>query len=400
MGKIFEGIKVLDFTNNAAGPSTASLLADFGAEVIKVERPALGDDVRSFAPRIEGKSLNFMWLNRGKKSIEIALDTPEGVDIIKKIIPDMDIIVESFRPGVMKKFGLDYDSVEKIKPEIIYCSISAFGQNGPYAMKPGYDLIAQALSGIMDSTGEKNGPPQKSGAILGDYIGGLNAYGSIAAAMYHRQQTGEGQYIDVSLYEGLVSINGSFEQVNLGLEPTRGGNHHNSLAPYGLFNNRKGQSMIICAPNNKLWSKLCVEMGHPEEGESERFGSASGRLANLEQLVDFVETWLYSFEDISQAVALLDGKGIPCCKVQTTKELLTDEHLLARHSIGDLPTYDSLQEKGMPTIKARGVWNKFSKTPGVMGKAPDLGQHNYEILNRYGISKQEFDLLLEKWTSK
>ncbi len=224
MAGIFDGIKVVDFSNNLAGPCCTSLLADMGADVIKVERPVAGDDSRGIAPRIEGKSLSFMWYNRGKKSIELALDDPESVEILYKMISDADVVIETFKPGMMKKFSLDYESAVKIKPDIIYCSISACGQTGGYAKKPGFDVIAQGMSGLMDLTGDPDGLPVKYGVTIGDYVGSFNAYGAIASALYHRLRTGEGQYIDISLLDGLISCNTTIENAStLGANPTRAG---------------------------------------------------------------------------------------------------------------------------------------------------------------------------------
>ena len=398
MDGIYKGIKVIDFTNNAAGPLTGSMLADFGADVIKIERPVVGDDVRGFGPRIKGESLPFIWLNRGKRSVEVALDDPEGIEITKTMIKSADIVLQAFKPGVMKKFGLDYDSVVKINPQIIYCSISAFGQKGPYSKKPGYDLIAQALSGVMDITGDPKGEPTKSGTIMGDYIGTLNAFGCISACLYHRKCTGEGQYIDISLCDGLVAFNGLVEPAFMMKNPTRTGNHSYSLCPYGLFPGKEGQYMIVCAPTNKLWTKLCNLIGNSEAAET--YNSAALRIANLDKVIEIIGSFAKQFDDIADAVKILEENNIPSCKVQNTLEVINDEHFRQRGTICEMPTTPSLQAKGLKTITARGPWNKLSKTPLVYREPPVLGVHNHEVLESYGYSKEKIDALEKKWADK
>lgn len=396
MSGIFDGLKVLDFTNNAAGPLTCSLLADYGADVIKIERPVVGDDVRTFAPRIGGEALTFLWLNRGKRSVEIALDDPEGLEIVKTMLRSVDVVVESFKPGVMKKFGLDYEHAAELNPNVVYCSISAFGQTGPYSKKPGYDLIAQALSGLMDITGDPKSEPVKHGAILGDYVGALNAFGCISAALYHRKNTGEGQYIDVSLCDGLVALNGMVEPaITMKTPPTRMGNHSYTLCPYGVYPGKNGQSMIICAPNNKLWFKLCDLIGRPDAAEA--YNTAALRIANLDKLIEIIGGWASQYDEIGDAVKILDENGIPCCKVQTTTEVINDAHFRSRGSICDMPTTATLQAQGIPTITARGPWNHFSKTPAVYKPSPVLGDGNYDVLESFGYSRETIDALEAKW---
>ncbi|MDR1765958.1 MAG: CoA transferase [Lachnospiraceae bacterium] len=400
---IFEGVKVLDFTNNAAGPLTASLLADFGADVIKIERPVVGDDVRGFAPRIEGESVPFLWLNRGKKSVEIAMDDPDGQEIIKKMIETADVLVESFRPGVMKKFGLDYESVTQINPQIVYCSISAFGQDGPYSKKPGYDLIAQALSGLMDITGDPAGPPVKHGSIMGDYIGALNGFGYISAAMYHKKCTGEGQHVDVSLCDGLITFNNLIEPSRVMKNPTRTGNHSFSLCPYGMFEGKEKpdgerQFIIVCAPTNNLWTKVCKVAGRPEMAE--KLDSAQKRISNLDQVIDVINGFAKQYDDIQDAVKILEENGIPSCKVQTTLDVIKDPHFLYRGSVMQLETTPTLKAKGIPAITARGPWVKLSKTPSNPKGAPALGQNNHDVLEAYGYTKEKIDELEKKWADK
>lgn len=308
---VFEGIRVLDFSNNVAGPCCASLLADMGAEVIKIERPVAGDDSRGIMPRVEGQSLTFIWTNRGKKSVELDLHDPEAVELIKRMIMDADIIVESFKPGQMKKFGLDYETVHAMKPSLVYCSISACGQTGAYASKPGFDIIAQGMSGLMDLAGDPDGDPVKQGVTIGDYVGSLNAYGAIVTALYHSRATGKGQLVDISLLDGLVYCNTPLDNAATnGAHPTRSGPHHGTMAPYGVYNGKNGQSVIVAAYTAAMWKRLCTAMERPDLETDERFSSNIGRTQNLKELVAVIEDWLKGFDDVQEAVDRMEAQNV------------------------------------------------------------------------------------------
>ena len=239
MAQIFSGIRVLDLTNNLAGPIATAMMADFGAEVIKVEKPVFGDDSRAWPFQIDGTSSLFIQCNRGKKSIVIDFKKETDLDILRKLIKKVDVLVESFKPGVMSKFNLTYEEVCKLNPTIVMCSISAFGQSGPYRDRPGYDLIAQAMSGVMDINGDPNGPPLRLGPAVADNTTAYHAFGAISAALFHRLRTGEGQFIDVSLLECMTMQIDCFEIVSAGGNATRNGNHSNMLTPYGVFGKKK-----------------------------------------------------------------------------------------------------------------------------------------------------------------
>ncbi|WP_425805153.1 CaiB/BaiF CoA transferase family protein [Desulfitobacterium sp. Sab5] len=399
METIFSGVKVIDFTSNLAGPGATALLADFGAEVIKVERPVAGDDIRGIAPRIEGQAIFSTFTNRGKKSVTLALDDPDSIKILRMMIADADVIIESFKPGAMKKFGLDYDSVIQTKPDIIYCSISACGQTGANSKKPGFDIIAQGMSGLMDLTGDPSGPPTKSGSTVGDYIGGINAFGAIASALYYRLRKGEGQYIDIALLDGLVAINSSIEgAATLGMDPHRIGNHHTNMAPYGVFNGKNGQSVIIAAYTGSMWPKLCQVMGRPDCIEDPDLSSNASRVANLEKLIRTIELWLGTFDDINDAASLLATAGVACCKTRTTKEVVNDPALWERGTLVEVELPPSF--KKYSTVKRRGPWIKFSKTPAKISRSCDLGEHNYEVLGKYGLSNRDIDELQNRWNDK
>jgi CoA:oxalate CoA-transferase len=393
MKNIFDGLRVVDFTSNAAGPVSTAYLADFGAEVLKIERPGVGDDIRAFPPSLDGTGIPYLWLNRGKKSLVLDMTDPEGLGIARKLIASADIVVESFKPGTMEKFGLDYLSLKEINPTLIMCSVSAFGQTGPYSHKPGYDIVAQALSGFMDLTGEADGAPTRAGFVLGDYAAGVHAYGAIVSALYHRKCTGVGQHVDIALLDCLVSFNGLIEPAATGRKPTRTGNHHSMLAPFGLFNGSNG-SVIIGAPNPKLWTLLCNVMGKGEMAKDPLFATGPDRIKNMDKLIELVETWLKTFSDIAEPLELIDQAGIPCAKVNTTAEVLEDEQLKARGMIAELETPD-----GLPTRKiiARGNPFKFSEVKAVLKKPPVLGQHQDEILQSVGYDEAKIAELKSKW---
>ena len=397
MARLFEGIRVVDFTNNAAGPICASILADYGAEVIHLERPVVGDDGRMFGPYVDGKGAMFLWLNRGKKSITVDLGDEEGRKIAHDLILTADVVIENFRPGIMKKFGLDYATLKQEHPQLVYCSISAYGQDGPYAQKPGYDLIAQAMSGVLDLTGDPDGIPYRSGVVLADYNAGFNGYAGIAMALYYREKAGIGQHVDVALVDCLLAMNSTVENAELGGVTHRTGNHQHALAPFGLFAGSDGFA-VICAPNNKLWGLLAAAMGKPELSTDPRFLTAKARIENLPLLIAEVEGWLKGYAHVEEPIAIMDKAGIPACKVYQTGDIIKDEHLRARGMITKMKTPTDMPS--IDEITCRGVHLKFSETPGALGVAPMLGEHNYEILAQVGYDKAAVDAVQARWARK
>ncbi|MCI8478157.1 MAG: CoA transferase [Oscillospiraceae bacterium] len=395
MNEMLHGIRVLDFTSNAAGPCCTGMLADYGAEVIKIERPNTGNDERTYGIQVDGMSLLGAWLNRGKKSVTLDLKDPDSIALLKRMVQDCHILVESARPGVMDKLGLGYEAIHAINPKLVYCSVSAFGQAGPYSKKPGYDLIAQAMSGIMDICGAQDGPPVKSGTTLSDYVGAINAFGSIMTALRYAEQTGIGQKIDVSLLMTMIYLNGAVEYLNIGQKLTRSGNHHNTLAPYGLFEGKNGQSIVLAVISPKLWAAFCQVMEKPELADDPRFHTLQQRRANAPALIALIEDWLKTFDDISQAAALLDAAGIPSAKVFDQEDVWTDPHVLDQNYLVDVPTPSAVTSKD--TFKARGCIAKFSETPGCVKRAPCVGENNEEILSRYGMTAQEIQALQDRW---
>lgn len=393
MAKCFDGIKVLDFTNNIAGPTAVAMLADFGADVIKIEKPKLGDDARAYMPKLSDRSVVELWLNRGKRSLEVALDDPEAVEIVLKLIKVTDIIVEAFRPGTMKKYGLDYENVKKINPGIIYCSISNFGQNGPLASVGGYDTIVQATSGMMDMTGEKGGSPTKIGFPVVDYATAHNAFGGIAVALYYREKTGIGQMVDIGLFNCGLAMNHFVEQTSIGIPTTRKGNLSEVISPCGIYTAKCG-SLVIMA-NNKMWPTICKCMNRPDLEVDPRYSTAQNRAANAYEIKKIMEEWLEMYDDIDIPDQILQKSGIPCHKVNTNQEAIDLALEAGNGAIDNLMLDESL---GQESIKARGVHIILSETPGKLAKAsPELGQNTEEILLELGYSKEKVDELIARW---
>jgi CoA:oxalate CoA-transferase len=397
MKEMLAGIKVVDLTSNFAGPVAAAMLGDYGAEVIKIEKPKVGDDCRAFPPKMDNISIIFAQINRGKKSVVLDMKDERALEVVKKMIADADVLLESSRPGVMRRLGLDYDMVKQIKPDIIYCSVSAFGSTGPNAEKPGYDLIAQAYSGFMQLTGDPDGPPMKCDIAIGDMAGAYNAYGAIMTALYYRKITGIGQHIDVSLARSLLYCNPIFEYVNIGRgDIKRNGSHHSSLNPYGMFEGNNGQTTIIAALSNNLWKKLCVLMGREDMIENPKYIDNFVRVQNQKETISVINNWLKTFDNIEDAVALLDKAGIPNHKVYSMDDIAKDPHALACNWLIEMPVPKGVTSKS--TFLTKNVSVTFSEAPGKVKPGPDLGEHNYEVLTKYGMTKGEIDELQAKWS--
>lgn len=376
MAHIFEGIRVLDLTNNLAGPISTAMLADYGAEVIKVEKPVFGDDSRAWPVQIGGASSLFVQANRGKKSIVLDFNKESDMEILRKLVKKTDVLVESFKPGVMSKHNLTYEELCELNQSIIMCSVSAYGQTGPYRDRPGYDLIAQAMSGVMDINGYPDGPPMRLGPAVADNTAAYHAFGAISAALFHRSRTGEGQFIDVSLLECMTMQIDCFEIVSAGSEATRNGNHSNMLTPYGVFGKKSG-GMMLAALNPKLWDILTSLMDRPELANDPKFITVAERNKNQKELIPIIDDWVDSFSNLNNLEELLLKKNIPCARVRTVKDVIVDPHLNFRGTIAEV---DVPFSKSMPKLKIRGTAIKFSKTPGKPGNAPALGQHQDEVL--------------------
>ncbi|MCS7207821.1 MAG: CoA transferase [Dehalococcoidia bacterium] len=384
-----QGMRVLDFTQVMAGPFCTLLLGDLGADVVKVERPPEGEENRRGAVRWRGESLPFLLINRNKRGICVDLKHPEGRKVALRLAQRADVVVENYRPGTMKDLGLDYEAVRRVKPDIIYCSISGFGQTGPYAYRGGYDLIAQGMSGLMSVTGTPEGPPVKVGVPVCDLVAGMYAAQSILAAYIYRQKTGQGQYLDVSLLESGIALTfwETAEYMATGRPPRPMGSAHRLSAPYQAFRGSDGKYFTIGAGNQANWRRLCQAIGRPDLLEDPRFADGAGRIRHLQALQQELER-TFATRPVSHWLAVLDAAEVPCGPIYTLEEVYKDPHVQARQMLVEVehPTAGPVPHIGVPV--------KFSLTPGrIRRPAPTLGQHTQEVLEEAGFSPQEIEAL-------
>jgi crotonobetainyl-CoA:carnitine CoA-transferase CaiB-like acyl-CoA transferase len=389
MSPPLSGITVVDLTRVLAGPYCTMLLGDMGAEVIKIERPDGGDDTRGFGPPyLNGESAMFLAINRNKQSITLNLKDSEAKKILTRLIERADVLVENFRPGTMANLGFAYEAVCKLNPKIIYCSISGFGQTGPYADRGGYDTIAQAMSGIMSATGHPNMPPAKAGVPIADIGTGIFAAFGIVCAYIARQRTGEGQLVDTSLLDTSIALSLVESATFLagGELPSPLGSTHRRNAPHGAFRVKDGY-IAITADSAHFWRRFCQIMGLEGLLEDPRFKTNADRVANKQLLQDIVER-ITTMRDGSYWLEKLDAAGIPCGPVNSYAEVFKDPHVLAR---------EMLMEVEHPVagwVKMTGLNVKLTKTPGAMRlPAPTLGQHTREVLHTLGYRDEDIDQL-------
>ncbi|MCL6478309.1 MAG: CoA transferase [Peptococcaceae bacterium] len=370
-----DGIIVLDLTKVLAGPFCCMQLADFGATVIKIEPPGLGDDSRYIGPHVKGESTYFVSVNRNKKSVTLNLKSPDGIEIFRGMVKKADVLVENFRPGTMDKLGLGYQEISGINPSIIYASGSGFGQTGPYREKPAYDPIVQSLGGIMSVTGDPGGHPVRVGVSIGDLAAGLYLTQGILLALLYREKTGRGQHIDVAMLDCQVALleNHIARYLIAGQIPRPIGNRHPSLAPFGSFATADGH-ITIAAGNNKLWALLCDVLGKPHLVSDPRFVNNVDRVANYSELAREMEEVLRT-KTSAQWADILNRADIPCAPVQTVEQVIDHPQVRAREMIVEQfhPVLGKVSVAGVPV--------KMSATPGrIKDPAPLLGQHTEEVL--------------------
>ena len=371
-----DGVRVLDLTRVVSGPYCTMLLGDLGAEVIKIERPGVGDDTRAFGPPFQGgEAAYFLSINRNKKSVTLDLKQPGAIEVMWRLIDRSDVLVENFRPGTMDRLGFGYDTVARRRPKMIYCSISGFGDTGPERDRAGYDVIIQGEAGIMDLTGDKGGPPQKVGTSIADLVSGLTASQGILAALLAQRQTGKGEQVRVSMYEAvaaMLTFNASIYFAT-GISPTRRGNAHATIVPYETFQSADGWLNLGVA-NDDLWQRFCRAAGEPDLGRDPRFLKAPDRVRHRDDLVPLVAA-IMKRHPRDAWLEMLDEAGVPCGAIRDVGEVCDGATLALRGMIAEM---------AHPTAGVvKGVKNPvgLSQTPlDTYIAPPALGQHIHEIL--------------------
>ena len=384
-----EGIRILDLTRVLAGPYATMILADLGAEVIKIEMPGRGDDARAFPPHVAGESAYFMSLNRNKRSMTLDLKQPTGKQLFLDLVKKVDVVVENFRPGAMQRLGLGYDELQVINPRLIYAAASGFGHTGPYSQRAAYDAIVQAMGGVMSITGPVGGPPTRVGTSMGDITAGMFTAIGILAALRHRDQSGQGQMVDVSMLDSQVAIleNAIARYAVTGTIPEPIGNRHPSIVPFESFATADSQIMIA-AGNDVLWAKLCQALDAANLIDDPRFVSNELRNQNYDLLRPLLAAPM-RLKTTAVWLNILDKAGVPNGPINNVKQVMADPQVQAREMIVSIehPTAGTLDMPGIPI--------KLSATPGsIRQPAPLLGQHTTEVLAEvFGYSPAEIAAL-------
>jgi formyl-CoA transferase len=387
--KALQDILVLDLTKVLAGPFCGAMLGDFGARVIKIEQPGKGDDSRFYGPYKNGESLYFANLNRNKFGITLNLKEEKGKEIFLRLAGKADVVVENYRPGTMDKLDLGYKRLKEINPRIIYGAITGFGGYGPYADRPGYDIISQAMGGLMSVTGQEGDPPTRAGNAMGDILGGLNMTIGILTALHARSITGKGQYIDVSLVDSVVaSLEQAWQRFFVsGKLPVRHGNSYDAIAPYDSYAAKDGWLVIGCG-NQKLFEILCKELlKKPELISDERFATVPLRVENNKVFKVFMEEWLAD-KSVDEAVEAVLDVGIPAGPIFDLKQIAENEHIAKARKMFVTVVHPVIGE-----IKLNGNPVKLSGTKaGIEMASPTLGQHNEEIFSGLGYSGNDIEM--------
>jgi crotonobetainyl-CoA:carnitine CoA-transferase CaiB-like acyl-CoA transferase len=388
---VLQDVTVLDLSRVLAGPFCGMMLADMGADVLKIEEPQGGDESRTWPPFIAGEASGYLSMNRNKRNLTLNLKTPEGQDILKRLVARADVLIENFRTGTMESFGLGYDILQAINPRLVYCAVSVFGRSGPYKDKVGYEALMQAFSGVMSITGDPAGPPLRCGVSFLDLSTGMMAAYGVMNALFHRERMGSGQKVEVSLFETALSLM-SYHAVGYllnGQVPQRQGSGHPMIVPYQVFPTQDGE-MFIVGSNQRLWTRLCEVLRRVELLQDQRFGSNAERVKHRDILIPLLqdETRKYPTNVLHE---MLDKADVPCAPVNTLDHVLNDPQTLARDMVIDI------LHPLIPNLKLLGLPIKLGDTPGDVRLPPPLkGQHTAEVLRDLGFLKTDIDTLRER----
>ena len=391
--KALEGIRVLDLTRALAGPFCTLMLGDYGADVIKIEIPGTGDDTRHWGPPFIGEeSAYFLSINRNKRSLTLNFKEEKAREIFLKLVEGSDVVVENFTPGVMSRFGLEYDTVKRANPGIIYCSISGFGQDGPYQSRPAYDQIMQGISGLMSVTGEPEGEPEKIGVAVTDIGAGMWAAFAVMSALYRREQDGEGQYIDISMLDAQVAwltYQAGF-YFAYGRPPGRLGKAHPTLVPYQAFMAKDGKYFNVAVGSERLWERFCQAVKREDLKDHPDYATNGVRVENRTTLAPLLQEYFLT-RDADDWVVDLQANSVPAGPINDLADVFADPQVLHRDMFLEIPhpTLGSIKQTGLPI--------KFSRTPGGLDQHPPLlGEHNGAILRDLGYSESDIEELVTR----
>ena len=383
------GLKVIDLTRVLSGPFATKWLAAMGADVIKVENPKDPDITRSYYPEVNGQSAYFPTVNHNKRCITLNLKAEQGKELLRKLVKDADVVIENFRPGVMEKLGLGYEALAKINPGLIYASISGYGTYGPYKDRPGYDVTAQAISGLMYLTGYPDGAPTRVGSSFGDTTAGVNAVLAILAALYCRSVTGQGQMVETSLVDSLISLSTQdyIRYFAAGEVPYRMGNIYKTWTPYGTYQAKDGYYNVGCG-TEKHFALFCAVMGKPELAEDPRFLSHKERVAHRQELDDIINDWAGK-KTVREVCELLVASGVPCGPVNSIVEVSQDEHIAGARDM-----FPTLVQDGIGDLRITNIPVRFSKSGlAPLQSAHEIGGDNESVYEGLGLSAEEITRL-------
>ncbi|MFA7216063.1 MAG: CoA transferase [Bacillota bacterium] len=391
--KPLQDVVVLDLTRVLAGPYCSMILANLGAEVLKVERPGIGDDSKSFGPYKNGESAYFVSINRGKKSIAIDLKNEEGKKLIREFAAKADIVLENFRPGTMEKLGLSYEELSKVNPGIIYGAVSGFGHTGPYSRKPAYDVIAQSMSGIMSITGEPEGVPVRIGSSVGDIVGGMFLCIGVVSALYDRVSTGKGQKVDVAMLDGQIAVleNAIARYSLTGEIPGPLGSRHPSITPFEAFKSKDSWVVVACG-NQEIWERFCRMANREDMLQDPDFATNDLRTENYKKIKPIIDG-LIGQKTTAEWLEMLEANGIPASPINTIDRVVDDPHVKARRMIMNVlqPGMGELHVAGNPVKMSR------MEDENVSGYAPGLGEHTDMLLKSYlGYDDDRIKVLRDK----